>query len=86
MAKLNILLSNDNSFRDKDEVLKDLLRQMFDQETDPFKLDEIIMIAGHWGFYQLSVEMQKDLNSDSCYRPVIVHTLTAAREKEVVNG
>lgn len=88
MAKVNILLSNGNSFRGKDEVLKDLLRQMFDQEQDLIKCDEIIMAAGHYGYYQLSVDMQKDLGLN----PVIVHTLTDTRglfdltEKETSHG
>lgn len=61
MAKVNILLSNGHSFRDKDEVLKDLLRQMFDQEQDFFKCGDIINAAGHYGYYHLSVDMIKDL-------------------------
>lgn len=88
MAKVNILLSNGNTFRDKDEVLKDFLREQFDQEQDIIKCHEIIMASGHYGYYQLSVDMQKDLG----LKPVIIHTLTNTRglfdltEKEASHG
>ena len=82
MPKLNILLSNGNSFRDKDEVLKDFLREQFDQSDDIFKLDEIIMAAGHYGYYQLAIEMQKDLNTVPGYKVI---TTVGLREVERVN-
>lgn len=73
MTKITLILkSGSGAIVDKDELVKSLLRTVFDdQDQTPegfATCDEIIEAAEHYGYYQLAIEMRKDIESELPYK------------------
>lgn len=83
MTKVTLnLKSESGAVRDKDKLLQDILRQFFDDQPDDFDGHEvcelIIEAAKHYGYYQMVVEMQKELKLSETYKVLLM--------QEVQNG
>jgi hypothetical protein len=100
MVKIELnLKSESGAIVDKDELVKCFLREMFDyQDLTPegfATCDEIIEAAEHYGYYQLAIEMRKDIESElpykvlQCYGKAEIEgdrLMDAAKLEEASNG
>jgi hypothetical protein len=73
MVKIELnLKSESGAILDKDELVKCFLREMFDYQgltPEGFATcDEIIEAAEYYGYYQLAIEMRKDIESEHPYK------------------
>jgi hypothetical protein len=73
MVKLQInLKTSEGAIVDKDSFLKYILREAFDSHPQTpegyIACDEIIEVVEHYGYYQLAIEMRKDIESELPYK------------------